>query len=182
MVQYIRCCIHLLPSVFVFIFNDMCMCSTVCEDVVCIYAAAGVYLTTDCLYIRCPQPGEGVDLLLRVLAELPGDFSGLRQLLRQVGLDVFWQLLVRGGQRTHWNWKMSAGVGIQREKKEMREDKELRGGDMKKKVRIKKKVPFKPLKAAQDFNLQCRQLFSLICITGGCGPADHLKERAYSSD
>lgn len=77
---------------------------------------------------------------------------------------------------------MSAGVGIQREKKEMREDKELRGGDMKKKVRIKKKVPFKPLKAAQDFNLQCRQLFSLICITGGCGPADHLKEWAYSSD
>ena len=52
-----------------------------------------------CFYSRRPQPGEGVDLLLRVLAELPGDLSGLRQLLRQVGSDVVWQLLVRGGQR-----------------------------------------------------------------------------------
>lgn len=44
---------------------------------------------------RCPQSGEGVNLLLCVLAELPGDFSGLRQLLRQVGLNVFWQLIIR---------------------------------------------------------------------------------------
>lgn len=53
-----------------------------------------------CLYIRRPQLGEGVYLLLRVLAELPGDFSGLRQLLRQVGSDVLWQLLARVGRRT----------------------------------------------------------------------------------
>lgn len=52
-------------------------------------------------YIRCPQLGEGIYLLLCVLAELPVDLSGLRQLLCQVRSDVIWQLLVRGGQRRH---------------------------------------------------------------------------------
>ena len=52
-----------------------------------------------CLYVRGPQPGEGVDLLLRELVELLGDLSGLRQLLRQVGQDVVWQLLVRGARK-----------------------------------------------------------------------------------
>lgn len=55
-----------------------------------------------CLDIRCPQLGEGIYLLLCVLAELPGDLSGLRQLLCQVRSDVIWQLLVRGGQRRHF--------------------------------------------------------------------------------
>lgn len=41
-----------------------------------------LYLCVCVLYIRRPQPGEGIDLLLRVLAELSGDFSGLGQLLR----------------------------------------------------------------------------------------------------
>lgn len=47
-----------------------------------------------CVYVRRPQSGEGIYLFLRVLAELAGDFSGLRQLLGQVGADVVWQLLV----------------------------------------------------------------------------------------
>lgn len=50
-------------------------------------------------YIRDPQPGEGVDLLLGVLAELPGNFSGLRKLLCQIGSNVIWQLLRRGGTK-----------------------------------------------------------------------------------
>ncbi len=83
-----------------------------------------------CFYIRCPQSGEGVLLLLSVLAEFPGDFSGLRQLLRQVGPDVVWQLLARSGQRRP----------LKLEKRNLSKDekfkqKGLKGGDMKKKVR-----------------------------------------------
>ncbi len=76
-----------------------------CVETVSALMLALLCVRTGCisLYIRCPQLGEGVLLLLRVLAEFPGDFSGLRQLLRQVGSDIVWQLLVREGQRRHWN-------------------------------------------------------------------------------
>lgn len=64
-----------------------------CLHAPCVYGPC-LYLCV--LYIRRPEPGEGIDLLLSVLAEFSGDFSGLGQLLCQVGTDVAWQHLVSG--------------------------------------------------------------------------------------
>lgn len=127
------------------------------------------------LYIRCPKLREGVYLLLWVLAEFPGDFSGLRQLLCQVCLDVIWQLLVRGGYWRQWNLKNL--------------DKKFKG----KRRRWEKKKNWKELawKKCENkdnkiytehlrfffFSLQRWQSFSLIFITNGCGPTGLLRNR-----
>lgn len=84
------------------------------------------------LYIRCPDPGEGIFLLLRVLVEFPGDFPGLLQLLRQVCENVLRQLLVSEGKGTEFY----KGHGIKEERREMRRESEVQRADVKRMLRM----------------------------------------------